>query len=336
MSGDGMRILVLGGTRFIGRVFIEIALARGHELTYFHRGQTALGLFPQAQEVLGDRAGDLKLLGDQSWDAVLDTSGYVPRIVQESACYLASRVGQYIFISSISVFADFKQVGMAEDAPLGHLEEETIEEINDETYGPLKVLCEKTIQRSFPHNSLIIRPGLIVGPFDSTDRFTYWVRRGASGGEILAPAPPDQPIQIIDVRDLMGWTLEKIEAGTMGIFNATGPNAPLKMRQLLAECMARANHPVHLIWVDEQFLSDQDVQPWSDLPLWVPGDENTGLFTIDCSKAFSAGLVPRPLQETILASLDWDRARDPTVDLKAGLSSDRETQLITLWKQHPH
>ena len=336
MSGDGMRILVLGGTRFVGRVFIEIALARGHELTYFHRGQTAPGLFPQAQEVLGDRTGGLQFLGDQSWDAILDTSGYVPRIVQESARYLTSRVGQYVFISTISVFADFKQAGMNEDAPLGHLEDETIEEINEDTYGPLKVLCEKAIQRSFPRNCLIIRPGLIVGPFDSTDRFTYCVRRGTSGAEILAPAPPDQPIQIIDVRDLMAWTLEKIEAGTMGIFNATGPKASLKMRQLLTECTTRENHPVHLTWVDEQFLIDQDVQPWSDLPFWVPGDENTGQFTVDCSKAFSAGLDPRPLQETIHATFEWDQERDPTADLKAGLSSDRESQLLTLWKQHAH
>ena len=329
-----MRILILGGTRFIGRVFIETALARGHEITYFHRGQTEPGLFLQAQEVFGDRASDLARLGDKTWDVVLDTSGYVPRLVQESARFLAPRVGQYIFISTISVFADFKEKSMTEDAPLGTLEDETIEEINEDTYGPLKVLCEKIIRRTFPQNSLIIRPGLIVGPFDSTDRFTYWVRRAAHSGEILAPAPPEQPIQLIDVRDLMGWTLDLIEAGATGIFNATGPKAPLTMSQLLNACMIHAEHPTHLTWVDERFLNDQEVQPWSDLPFWMPGDEYAGLLTMDCSKAFAAGLELRPLQETIEATLEWDQSRDPKADLKAGISSEREAQLLNLWKRH--
>ncbi|TFH37058.1 MAG: epimerase [Anaerolineales bacterium] len=328
-----MRILILGGTRFIGRIFIEAALGRGHEITYFHRGQTEPGLFPACREIIGDRDGDLARLGDQTWDAVLDTSGYFPRLVHDSTRFLSPRIGHYIFVSTISVYADFKEPGMREDAPLGQLEDASVEQVNETTYGPLKVLCEQAVERSYPDNALIIRPGIIVGPHDSTDRFTYWVRRGARGGEILAPAPPGQSVQIIDVRDLMGWTLNLIETGITGIFNATGPIESLTLGEMLDACIAHAEQPAHLTWIDEPFLTDQEVQPSMLFPLWAPGAEHAGMFSVDGSKAFAAGLTPRPLQETVRATLEWDRSRDPFAVFKAGLAFERETQLLNRWKQ---
>src|SRR5512136_1410936 len=217
-----MNLLIIGGTRFVGRHLVEYALARGHTLTLFNRGQSNPDLFPRVEQLHGDRAADLSLLQDRSWDAVIDTCGYVPRIVRLSAQTLAGRTDRYVFISTVSVYAQDNPRGMDENAPLAALKDETIEEITSETYGGLKALCEKAVEAVYPNRALIIRPGLIVGPYDPTDRFTYWPWRTAQGGEVLAPGNPDQPQQIIDARDMARWIVQMVEAKRTGVFNAVG------------------------------------------------------------------------------------------------------------------
>lgn len=216
-----MKILVLGGTRFLGRHIVEAALAGGHDITLFNRGQNNPDLFPEVEKLRGNRDGDLSALQGRQWDAVIDTCGFVPRIVQASAALLADSVRHYTFISSISVYADFSKPAMNENAPVGTMQDESIEEITAETYGPLKALCERTAEKAMPGRVLHIRPGYIVGPFDPTDRFTYWPRRVATGGEMLAPGRPDSQIQFVDVRDLANWIIRMVETNRTGVFNAT-------------------------------------------------------------------------------------------------------------------
>ncbi len=323
-----MDVLVLGGTKFVGRHIVRTAIDRKHNVTLFNRGQTNPDLFPEVEKLVGDRGGDLAPLRERTWDAVIDTCGYVPRIVRNSAQVLSDRTDIYVFISTISVFASFEKEGLSEDDPVGSLDDETVEEITSDTYGPLKALCEAAVQDEISGRALIIRPGLIVGPHDPTDRFTYWVRRSAQGGDILAPAPPDQNVQFIDARDLASWTLDMIEAGQTGIFNATGPEKPLTLGKLLQTCCDFSEVGARLIWVDETTLLDAGIEPWSQLPMWLPGPENAGLMAVDCTRAISAGLRFRSLKTTIGDTLNWDRARDPIVPMKAGLEPSREAELL--------
>ena len=328
-----MDILVLGGTKFVGRHIVRTAIDRKHQVTLFNRGQTNPDLFPEVEKLVGDRDGDLAPLRERPWDAVIDTCGYVPRIVRNSAQVLSKQTDIYVFISTISVFASFEKVGLSEDDPLGSLDDETVEEITGDTYGPLKALCEAVIQDEISGRALIIRPGLIVGPYDPTDRFTYWVRRCAQGGDILAPAPPDQNVQFIDARDLASWTLDRIEAGHTGTFNATGPENPLTLGELLQTCCDFSEEGARLIWIDGTTLLDAGIDPWSQLPLWLPGPENAGLMTVDCARAIGAGLRFRPLKTTIIDTLNWDRDHDPSVPMKAGLEPSREAELLALHRK---
>jgi 2'-hydroxyisoflavone reductase len=328
-----MDVLVLGGTKFVGRHIVRTAIDRKHNVTLFNRGQTNPDLFPEVEKLIGDRGGDLAPLRERTWDAVIDTCGYVPRIVRNSVQVLSDRTDVYVFISTISVFASFEKVGLSEDDPVGSLDDETVEEITSDTYGPLKALCEAAVQDEISGRALIIRPGLIVGPHDPTDRFTYWVRRSAQGGDILAPAPPDQNVQFIDARDLASWTLDMIEAGQTGIFNATGPEKPLTLGKLLQTCCDFSEEGARLIWVDETTLLDAGIEPWSQLPMWLPGPENAGLMAVDCTRAISAGLRFRSLKTTIGDTLNWDRARDPIVPMKAGLEPSREAELLELHRK---
>src|SRR6266542_3549486 len=234
-----MRILILGGTRFLGRHLVDAALAAGHEVTLFTRGKTDPNAYPQLEHISGDRdpkvdggAGLAQLKG-RRWDAAIDTSGYVPRVVRAGAEALADAATHYTFVSSISVYRDFFKSGIDETYPTGTLEDETVEEITGDTYGPLKALCERAAQEVFPGRALIIRPGLIVGPHDSTDRFTYWVQRIARGGEVLAPTGPHLPLQLIDARDLAQWNVRMVETFADGTFNATGPAEPLTLGEVL-------------------------------------------------------------------------------------------------------
>src|SRR5690606_2480891 len=254
-----MKLLIIGGTRFVGRALVDSALARGHEVTLFNRGQSNPGLYPQVETIVGDRTGDLSALSSRSWDAVIDTCGYVPRIVRNMAETLSGNVGHYTFISSISVYRDFTQAGIDEAYPVGTVEDETVEEITGETYGPLKALCEQAVAEVFPGRALNIRPGLIVGPHDGSDRFNYWPYRVARGGEVLAPGNPDASAQIIDVRDLGDWTLDMAERQATGVYNATGPEQPFTISHVLESCREVTNSDATFTWVSDEFLVEQGV-----------------------------------------------------------------------------
>ncbi|HNO32413.1 MAG TPA: SDR family oxidoreductase, partial [Anaerolineales bacterium] len=249
-----MRILIIGGTRFLGRHIVNSARAHGHEVTLFNRGETNPNLYQNVKKIRGDRASDMDQISGQ-WDAVIDTCGYVPRIVKSSAEALKDKVSHYVFISSISVYESFGKIGIKESDPVGKLNNEAVEEITGETYGPLKALCEKEVQDVYGINSLIIRPGLIVGPHDPTDRFTYWPMRVKRGGEVLAPQSPDVPVQIIDARDLADFIINLLHNDVCGTFNATGPEAPLKMGMLLDTCKLVTGSDAKFTWAPLDFLN---------------------------------------------------------------------------------
>lgn len=326
-----MRLLILGGTAFLGRHLVEAARAGGHHVTLFNRGLTNPGLFPEIEQLHGDRDGGLDVLSGATWDAVIDTSGYLPRVVRQSAEFLQNVAAHYIFISSVSVYKDFTVQGIGEEYPTTALEDEHSEEVARD-YGALKARCEQVVASYFPNHSLIVRPGLIVGPHDPTDRFTYWVRRFAAGGQILVPGRRDRPVQFIDARDLADWTIRMAEAGTVGVYNATGPNQSASMADLVAalQTLSKTASPV---WIDDEtFLVNRGVEEWSDLPLWLADATGwPGFLTVDTHRARKRGLRSRPLVETAAATAAWDQGRDPAVPLKAGLSPERERQLLAAW-----
>jgi 2'-hydroxyisoflavone reductase len=326
-----MKLLILGGTVFLGRHLVEAVLARGHTVTLFNRGQHP-EVFPNVEQLRGNRDGGLAALRGRRWDAVIDTSGYVPRLVRASAEMLADAVQHYTFISSISVYADFSQPDFDESAPAGTLADETIEEVNGDTYGPLKALCEQAAEQSMPERVLVIRPGLIVGPHDPTDRFTYWPHRVAQGGEVLAPGRPERPVQFIDARDLAAWTLRMVEANQTGIYHATGPDTPLPTQRLLETCKATSGSDARFTWVQESCLLENGAGPWIELPLWIPESDasSAGFQRADCSKAIAAGLDFRPLAETVRDTLAWDATRPADRDWKAGLKPEREQHLLQI------
>jgi 2'-hydroxyisoflavone reductase len=326
-----MKILILGGTIFLGRHLVDAAISRDHDVTLFNRGEHNANLFPAVEKLRGDRDGNLFALEGRQWDAVIDTCGYVPRIVQASAELLASAVEHYTFISSISVYADVSKPGIDEEGELGVLEDESVEDITGGAYGPLKVLCEQAAEAFFPSRTLNIRPGLIVGPYDPSDRFTYWLHCIARGGEVLAPSPGQKPVQIIDARDLAEWIIGLIEARVSGVYNATGPDYRLTMQGLLELCRTELGSETTVTWVDEGFLLGAGVKPWMDLPLWVAGDEDSGMLAINVEKAISANLTFRSLEETIRDTYHWARNRPADHQWRAGLAPDREQELLTMW-----
>lgn len=328
-----MKLLLLGGTVFLGRHLVEAALTRGHELTLFNRGQHSPGLYPDIEKLCGDRDGDLWALQGRRWDAVIDTCGFVPRIVKASAELLAGAVGHYTFISSISVYKDFSVAGIDESAPVGTLLNETVEVRTDETYGPLKALCEQTAQLAMPGRVLNVRPGLIVGPYDPTNRFTYWPRRVAQGGDVLAPGFPQQSVQFIDVRDLAEWLVRMVEASQTGTYNATGPDKVLTMERMLEECRSVSGSDANFVWVSEEFLIGSGVAPWTEIPLWIPQTENeSGFLQVNSNKAMVAGLSFRPLLDTIRDTLAWDFTRPLDLERYAGLAQEREIELLQAWQ----
>lgn len=328
-------LLILGGTGFLGPQLVEAALARGHQVTLFNRGKTNPHLFPDVEKLRGDRNGNLESLKGRTFDAVIDTSGYVPRIVRASAELLAPSVQQYVFISSISVYADFAGANMAEDYPLATMADETNEDVR-QNYGALKALCEKAAEAAMPGKVTNVRPGLIVGPGDPTDRFTYWPVRIARGGEVLAPGPGTDHVQYIDVRDLAEWTIQVIEKRHMGVYNAVGPDRLLTMKELLDACNQVGGNRATLTWVDTAFLAEQKVEPWSDMPVWIPPEnENKGAGTISVQKAMRDGLVFRPLPDTVQATLEWFQKQpaERQAKLRAGLSAERETAVLEAWRK---
>lgn len=326
-----MRILIIGGTRFLGRHLVEAALARSHEVTLFNRGKSNPDLFPQLETILGDREKDVDKLKGRIWDAVIDVAGYFPRIVRLSAEVLEPNVSRYVFISSISVYDNFSKAGIDESDPVGKIEDETVEEITGETYGPLKALCEKAVQELYGERALIVRPGLIVGPHDPTDRFTYWPVRVARGGDVLAPQKPEAAIQVIDVRDLSDFIIKLIQDNASGIYNATGPDYELTIGKLLDVSKQVTGSDANFNWVSVEFLNQNKVEPWRDMPTWVPDDEEgVGFSRVNVAKAIDAGLTFRPLQETVRDTLEWAQARPADHTWRAGLTAEREAQVLAV------
>jgi len=333
-AGSPLRILILGGTRFLGVHQVEYALERGHAVTLFNRGRTNPELFPNVEKLVGDRNDDLAALEGGEWDVVIDNSSSIPRWVRQSAQLLQGSARQYIFTSSISAFADFSTAGMDETAPVGTLEDPTIEEITGETYGPLKALCEAEAERAFPGRATIVRPGLIVGPRDNTDRFTYWPVRIDRGGEVMAPGDGTDPVQFVDGRDLGAWMIRLAEEGHTGVYNATGPASRMTISGLLDGIREATGSDATFTWVSAEFLEEHEVQPWVQMTVWVPGSgEFMGLAQVNCEKAIAAGLAFRPLAETARDTLAWwktlpaERREEP----RAGCPPELETKVLTAW-----
>lgn len=332
-------LLVLGGTGFLGPHVVEAAVARGWTVTLFNRGKTNPQLFPELEKLVGDRDGDLSALQGRRFRAVIDTSGYVPRIVRASAELLAPHVGQYLFVSSVSAYANYDRPGITEEHPSATLEDPTVEQVNGETYGGLKAACEAVVEQVLPGRTTNVRPGLIVGPGDPTDRFTYWPARVDQGGEVLAPGTPDDPVQVIDVRDLAAWMVGALEGVHMGLYNLVGPFPPLTMGNLLAACQEHAAAQSTLVWASKEFLEAQEVEAWSHMPVWVPpGQEGFEGFTqIGAQRALDTGLRTRPISDTVRDTLAWwrEQPQERREQLRAGISREREQGLIALWRSQP-
>ncbi len=327
-----LKILILGGTRFIGPHVVELARAHGHEVTLFNRGKTNVGRVTGVEVLHGDRNGQLDALAGRKWDAVLDTSAFVPRIVKLSAELLKDSVSHYVYVSSISAYASFANAN-DESSPVGKMTDETIEKVDENTYGPLKALCEQTAERIMPGRVTILRPGYIVGPDDNSDRFTYWPARVARGGEVLAPNTPQDEIQVIDVRDLAAFTLLCIEQRVLGTFNLVSPPRTFTMGELMNDCIAAAKSDARITWVPAQFLEARGVVD-GDLPIWSHAvGENAGFALTSAQRALAAGLKIRPLTETVRDTLAWQLARpaEQQAKLKAGISVAREQELLSAW-----
>ena len=329
------RILILGGTGFLGPATVEAALARGYQLTLFNRGRTRPGLFPDIEKLAGDRdprkGEGLKALAGRQWDAVIDNSGYYPRMVGASAKLLAGAVKQYVFISSISAYAEDSEEGADETARLETIADPTIERMgpNFENFGALKALCERAAEEAMPGHVTVVRPGYIVGPDDPSGRFTYWPVRVDRGGEILAPGEPADPIQFIDVRDLGAWLVKVVEDGTTGVFNATGPEKRLGMGELLAACQRATATKGALTWVPAEFLGKQKI----DLPIWAAYQGKTrGSHTRKTARALHAGLRFRQYDATVQDTLAWYKTQGPDGRVKlAGPTPEQEAALLAAW-----
>jgi 2'-hydroxyisoflavone reductase len=335
-SETNKTLLILGGTRFLGPEIVDAAKASGWTITLFNRGKTNPGLFPELEKLQGDRNGDLKSLEGRVFDAVIDTSGYFPRQVRDTAVLLGKSAKQYVFVSSISVYADLREPGVDETGPVAILKDPAAEKVTEETYGGLKALCEKAAETAMPGRVTNVRPGLIVGPNDGTDRFTYWPVRVARGGEVLAPDKPEDPVQLIDVRDLGKWIVKTIDTKTMGVFNAT--SVPLRVGDVLDACKAASGSDARFTWVDAAFLAAQKVEEWSDLPVWTsPLGSDAGAGRVSNARAVAKGLAFRPVKTTAKDTLDWWRSlpKERTSRLKSGLSPEREAAVLAAWhKSH--
>lgn len=322
-----MKLLVLGGTKFLGRHTVEAALAAGHEVTTFTRGRTNPELFPEVERLRGDRDGGLDALRGRSWDGVVDTSGYVPRVVRQSAELLRDAVERYVFVSSISVYADFAEP-VGEESPVAELDDPASEDVEAD-YGALKAACERVVAEVHGERATLVRAGLIVGPHDPTDRFTYWPRRIAAGGDVLAPGDPDAPVQFVDARDLAAWLVRLALDGPGGTFNATGPTEPLTFGALLERLRTVLGSDARLVRVDDRHVLDAGVEPWTELPLWLPGDEYAGMQQAETDRALAAGLAFRPLEETARDTLAWDRGAGGE---RPTLSAEREREILATYR----
>jgi 2'-hydroxyisoflavone reductase len=340
-----MKLLIIGGTRFVGLHLVAAALERGHEVTLFNRGTHSPAL-PEVETIHGDRNRDLDKLQGRRWDAVVDTCGYLPRNVKATVEVLSHSVERYVFISSQSAYADVSVPGVTEAAPLKSLTSEQLERAYQidtsgepsygEFYGGLKALCEQAAEEAMPQRVVIVRPGLIVGPYDYTDRFTYWPLRVARGGEVLAPGRPERPVQLIDARDLAEWMVLLVERGGAGVYNANRPPNTLTMQNVLDECKLISKGDAVFTWISEAFLHREKVFAWSEMPLWLPEEQAPqlqGFMFINCDKAFAAGLRIRPLRDTIRDTLAWAHDQLGDATLKAGIDPEREQTLLSRWHE---
>ncbi len=337
-----LRILILGGTGFTGPFQVRYALSRGHKVTVFNRGKTHPGELPkEAEQLIGDRNGQLDALRGRQWDVVIDIPTTLPVWVRDVAQILKGNVDRYVFISTTSVYSDNTQPGMDESGPLARYERADPMKETQETvrrfplYAPLKVVSEREAEKWFPRKTLIIRPGLIVGPGDESDRFTYWVARLDRGGEILCPGDPKTDlVQFIDARDLAEWTIRMVEQETIGIFNALGPKSKLTMGELLAGIKTVTNSESRFTWVDTDFLLSQRVSPWNEMPVWVaPRGPEQGFSMLSNKRAMKKGLTFRPISDTAKATLEWFRKQssERQANLRSGITPEREAQVLAAW-----
>lgn len=333
-SSRQLSILVLGGTRFSGPHIVGEALRRGHSVTLFNRGVTNAHLFPDLERIKGDRGGTLEGLADRRWDAVIDASGYVPRHVENSARLLAPNVSYYLFISSVSAYADLSGANN-EDSPLATLEDESVEEVTGETFGGLKVLCEKrALAEIGKERTSIVRPTFICGPGDHTDRFTYYPVRARQGGQMLCPGGPGYAMQLIDVRDLANFIVDSVERETIGVFNTTSPVGAYTLGRLIEDSQAINDTAVEPVWVDDAFLEANDATPL--FPMYAPVDGDFGgLFQVSGERAAAAGLEIRPVRETIRDLMAWWATLPDERIANAGfpMTPQREAELIEAWNQ---
>lgn len=347
-----MKILVFGGTLFLGRHVVEAALARGHEVTLFNRGVTNPDLFPDVEKIKGDRGDDLSALRGRRWDAVVDPSGYSPTIVRSSVEFLADAVDHYSLVSSIDVYVDAGNEPIDENWKIAALADENAKRMSndgsfidekgiwsrvstDDAGTSRKALCEWIVQDVMSGRAMVYRPGVIVGPHDRTDRFTYWVRRVSQGGKVLVPGSPDRLQQIMDVRDLGEWNVHMAESRQIGVYNTEGPDYPLTMGQIVDECKRVTGSDAELVWVDGEFLEEHGEESYDRMPPWLK--EPLGLRQMNCDKAIKAGLIFRPLADTIRASLEWDAERNLDAKIpfplptRVGPSLQREKELLEAW-----
>lgn len=342
-----LRILILGGTGFIGPYQVRYAVERGHHVTVFNRGQRESDLPAAVEHLRGDRNDDLSALKGRDWDVVIDNPTTLPFWVRDAASLLRDHADHYIFISTISVYSDFSTPAMDETTPLAEYTGddpmaetlETFRASQGRLYGPLKALSEQEAERWFPGRTTVIRPGLIVGPNDPSDRFTYWPVRVARGGEVLAPGTPADPVQVIDARDLSEWTIRMAERKATGIYNATGPARTMGIGQMLRAMEPLAREPVSFTFVDADFLASQQVRPWSDMPAWVPADgPSPGLLQVSIRRALDQGLTYRPIADTARDTLAWFRSlpAERQANLMAGLSAEREAEVLRAWHERAH
>jgi 2'-hydroxyisoflavone reductase len=329
-------ILILGGTGFIGPHMVREALRRGHEVSLFNRGRTNKELFPDLKLYTGDRNNGLQSLEGGNWDVVVDNSGYVPRHVEDSASLLAPIVSHYLYISTISVY-DISPAPITEDSPLATMEDETVEEVTAETYGPMKALCEQRVLAEVgTDRTTVLRPTYVCGPGDRTDRYTYWPVRTLRGGEMLWPGTPQDDIQIIDVRDLANFTIDCLEQKIAGIFNTVTPIRSFKMGDLMEDSLAVTDADMTPIWVDKEFIAEHKIAEGNGLPIWEsPDGEYAALVQVDGSRAAAAGLKNRPTRETARDTITWWKTlpADRRENLRAGLSAGKEAEMLRLWRQ---
>lgn len=338
-----MSILILGGTGFTGPLQVKYALSRGHKVTVFNRGRTHPGILPkEVEQLIGDRNGQLDALKGRKWDVVIDVPTTLPVWVRDAAAILKGNVDRYIFVSTISVYSDVSKPGSDETAPLAKYTgadamketSQTLRASNFALYGPLKALSEAEAEKWFPGKALIVRPGLIVGPGDESDRFSYWPWRVEKGGEVMAPGNPTDPVQFIDARDLAEWIIRMAEQGTTGVFNATGPKKKLGIGGMLDGIKKATKSNAQFTWVPADFLAEQKIRPWADMPVWIPPrGEETGFAEISIKRALDKGLTFRTLGDTTQATLEWLKAQtaERQSKLRAGITLEKEKEVLAAW-----